>query len=216
MADPRDKGRELNEEEGASPSEQLIAACRGNNTELLQEIIANVGSEEKAALLLNDTKTVLGNHLYHEAASRGNYEVIDILLDQEGFECDPISTREGDTPLHSAIRYINSLPHPLSEHNSEFASSLLGMMLEAGSDPRIRNKGGLTATQLCDPSDVEIKRLLQDALEVEQNDGDFIVDEGDLASGGEEDVGSASDSDSDPEEYQREKEGREKARKGGE
>lgn len=89
-------------------------------------------------------------------------------------------------------------------------------MLEAGSDARIRNKGGLTPSQLCDPSDVESKRVLQDAVEVGMNEGDFIVDERDLASGGEEDdVGSASDSDFDPEEYRREKERREK-RGGGE
>jgi ankyrin repeat protein len=133
-----------------------------------------------------------------------------MLLDQDGFECDPISTREGDTPLHSAIRYINSLPHPLSSHNQEFASSLLTMMTEAGSDPRIRNKGGLTPAQLCDPSDTESKRLLNDALDVGMNSGDYIVDQGDIASGGEEeDAGSASDSDFDPEEYAREKARRE-------
>lgn len=29
-------------------------------------------SEKEAADLLNNTKTVMGNHLYHEAAARGN------------------------------------------------------------------------------------------------------------------------------------------------
>jgi hypothetical protein len=87
------------------------------------------------------------------------------------------------------------------------------MMLEAGSDPRIRNKGGLTPAQLCDPSDTESKRLLNDALAVEMNAGDFIVDQGDIASGGEEDdAGSASDSDFDPEEYRREKARREQGK----
>jgi hypothetical protein len=55
-----------------------------------------------------------------------------MLLDQEGFECDPINKREGDTPLHSAVRWANEV----SEDQMEFASSLIEMMLEAGSDPR--------------------------------------------------------------------------------
>ena len=60
-------------------------------------------------------------------------EIIDMLLDQEGFECDPINRREGDTPLHSAVRWANELP----SDQQEYASSLLEMMLEAGSDPRL-------------------------------------------------------------------------------
>ncbi len=55
-----------------------------------------------------------------------------MLLDQEGFECDPINRREGDTPLHSAVRWANEV----REDQREFASSLIEMMLEAGSDPR--------------------------------------------------------------------------------
>jgi hypothetical protein len=55
-----------------------------------------------------------------------------MLLDQEGFECDPVNKREGDTPLHSAVRWANEV----SEEQKEYASSLIGMMLEAGSDPR--------------------------------------------------------------------------------
>lgn len=55
-----------------------------------------------------------------------------MLLDQEGFECDPINKREGDTPLHTAVRWVNEQ----SAENQEFGSSLIEMMLEAGSDPR--------------------------------------------------------------------------------
>jgi len=59
------------EHDGASVKEQLVAACRGNNTELLTEILADRPDEE-ITKLLNETTTVLGNHLYHEAALRGN------------------------------------------------------------------------------------------------------------------------------------------------
>jgi hypothetical protein len=49
----------------------LIAACRGNNTELLDECLEDK-SDAEISKLLNETTTVMGNHLYHEAASRGN------------------------------------------------------------------------------------------------------------------------------------------------
>jgi hypothetical protein len=57
---------------GASPGELLIEAARRNNTDLLKEVIDGCGSAEKAAVLLNETKTVLGNYIYHEAALNGN------------------------------------------------------------------------------------------------------------------------------------------------
>ena len=136
-----------------------------------------------------------------------------MLLDQEGFECDPISRVEGDTPLHSAIRYLNTLDFPPSPEVLTFSQDLINMMIEAGSDPRIRNKASLTPSQLVDPRNGKLRLLLQDAVDINRDTGDFVVDD-DLADGGEEeDVGSASDSDFDPEEYRREKERREQERK---
>lgn len=41
---------------------------------------------------------------------------------------------EGDTPLHSAVRYVNQLPR--NAETEEYAKELIGMMCEAGSDPR--------------------------------------------------------------------------------
>ncbi len=93
--------------QGASVKELLIEACRRNNTDLLHEVLESRTDDEIAALL-NTTTTVMGNHLYHEAASHGNYEVIDALLDAPGFERDPVNRLEGDTPLHSAVRWVNS------------------------------------------------------------------------------------------------------------
>lgn len=60
--------------QGASVQEILIEACRRNNVDLLTQIIDETGNDAKMASLLNDTRTVMGNHLYHEAASRGNCE----------------------------------------------------------------------------------------------------------------------------------------------
>ncbi|KAL2016832.1 hypothetical protein VTK56DRAFT_2955 [Thermocarpiscus australiensis] len=163
------------EQEGASTSELLIEACRRNNTDLLAEVLASLPQdEEEIARVLNTTTTVLGNHLYHEAAARGHYEVIDMLLDQPGFECDPVSRAEGDTPLHAAVRWINGEP----EAQREFGNALVEMMLEAGSNPRVKNKGGLTPLQLVDPRNKGLRELIEKHMYAELNAGDFVpVDE---------------------------------------
>ncbi|KAL2268883.1 hypothetical protein VTJ83DRAFT_3729 [Remersonia thermophila] len=161
------------EHEGASTAELLIEACRRNNTDLLSEILSSppyADNEEAAAHLLNTTTTVLGNHLYHEAALRGNYEIIDMLLDQPGFECDPVNRADGDTPLHSAVRWINSEP----EAQRDFGNELVDMMLEAGSNPRAKNKAGLTPLQLVDPSNEGLKEVIRKHEYAALNAGDFV------------------------------------------
>lgn len=57
--------------QGASIEEQLIEACRRDNVELLTELLEDK-TDPEITRLLNETTTVMGNHLYHEAASRGN------------------------------------------------------------------------------------------------------------------------------------------------
>ena len=52
--------------------EQLVEACRRNNVDLLQEIISNCKNDDEISDLLNKTTSVMGNHLYHEAALQGN------------------------------------------------------------------------------------------------------------------------------------------------
>lgn len=134
-----------------------------------------------------------------------------MLLDQEGFECDPVNRMEGDTPLHSAIRHINDLnPTP---QTAEFASELISMMIEAGSDPRLKNKAKLTPYQLTDPNNKKLRQQLIDAVDIMQNQGDYIVAEEGGADGAEEEfddnyAGSASDSDFDPEEFKKEQQRR--------
>lgn len=61
----------LPRKQGASPQELLVEACRRNNVELMQETLEGK-SEAEQADLLNKTTTVMGNHLYHEAAANGN------------------------------------------------------------------------------------------------------------------------------------------------
>lgn len=135
-------------------------------------------------------------------------DIIDMLLDQDGFECDPINRSDGDTPLHCAVRYINSLPR--TQANDTFASELVSMMVDAGSDPRVKNRAQLTPAQLVDPANVALRRQLQDAIEITQNAGDF-VDADDAVGDDDEEIPEeyeGSDSDYDPEEFKREVEAR--------
>ncbi|KAF2963406.1 hypothetical protein GQX73_g10161 [Xylaria multiplex] len=156
--------------EGASVGEQLIEACRRNNTDLLTEIIQGCKSDKEISHLMNNTTSVMGNHLYHEAALQGNYEIIDMLLDQPEFECDPINRAEGDTPLHSAIRWINSEPPA----QRDFGNALVEMMLEAGSSTRVKNKAKLTPYQLVDPRNTGLRELIQRHEYTALNAGDFV------------------------------------------
>lgn len=92
-----------------------------------------------------------------------------MLLDQPNFECDPVTRREGDTPLHSAIRWINSEPPA----QRAFGNALVEMMLEAGSSPRVKNKGGLTPAQLVDPANPGLRELIQKHEYASLSAGDF-------------------------------------------
>lgn len=105
-------------------------------------------------------------------------EILDLLLDQPNFECDPVNRVEGDTPLHSAIRWINSEPPA----QREFGNALVEMMLEAGSNPRVKNKAKLTAYQLVDPRNKELKDIIQKHEYASLNQGDFVA-AGDVKNG---------------------------------
>ncbi|MCJ1302345.1 hypothetical protein MMC08_005148 [Hypocenomyce scalaris] len=118
----------------------------------------------------------------------GADEVLDTLLDQEGLEVDPIDRLEADTPLHKAVRFVNGL----SKSQWEAGGSLVELLLDAGADPRVRNKAKLKPMELVDPRNTELRGILQKG-EFAMMAGNDVVDEDD-----EEDddgpTGSASDS----------------------
>jgi len=93
---------------------------------------------------------------------------------------------ERDTPLHKAVRYVNSLD------KSEWVSAghpIVDILLDAGCDPRIRNKAKLKPVELADPRNTELRSMLQKA-EFAMTAGDDVVQEDDDGP-----TGSASDSD---------------------
>ncbi|OAL52919.1 ankyrin repeat domain-containing protein [Pyrenochaeta sp. DS3sAY3a] len=182
-------------DEGASPRELILEACRRNNTDLLEETIADLASAaskskkkpaEYVAGILNNARDGVGNGCLHVAATFGSYEVLDILLDQEGLEIDEIDRMEQDTPLHKAVRYVNSLD------KSEWAPvghPIVDILIDAGCDPRIRNKAKLKPVELVDPRNTELRSILQKGEFSMQAGGDVVEDDDDGP------TGSASDSD---------------------
>lgn len=59
-------------------------------------------------------------------------DALDLLLDQEGLEVDPLDRLEEDTPLHKAVRFVNGL----SKSDWPSGSALVELLLDAGADPR--------------------------------------------------------------------------------
>jgi len=93
---------------------------------------------------------------------------------------------EQDTPLHKAVRYVNSLD------KSEWASAghpIVEILLDAGCDPRIRNKAKLKPFELVDPRNTELRSILQKGEFAMQAGGDVVEEDDDGP------TGSASDSD---------------------
>lgn len=182
------------DEDGASPRELILEACRRNNTTLLEETLADlakgakkIGKKEKdyVAETLNKAADGVGNGCLHVAATYGAYDVLDIILDQEGVEIDNIDRMEHDTPLHKAVRYVNTL------NKSDWESAghpIVDILLDAGCDPRIRNKAKLKPLELVDPRNTVLRAELQKAEYALQAGGDVVADDDDGP------AGSASDS----------------------
>lgn len=123
------------DDEGASPKEQLIEACRRNNASLLGEVFASkpLNSDASAiAQFLNSTTDALGLGALHVAAKHGSYEILDMILDQEMVEIDGVEKRDGDTCLHVAVRYCNGL----DETDWEHGRAVVDILVDAGCDPR--------------------------------------------------------------------------------
>ncbi|KAI9891365.1 MAG: hypothetical protein M1814_002878 [Vezdaea aestivalis] len=179
-------------DEGATPRELLLECSRRNNTSLLNDVVKDISSSvpqgkgiAKVAETLNKAVDGIGNHLLHLAATYGSYEVLDVLLDQEGLEVDPLDRLEKDTPLHKAVRYANGL----TVESREAGSQIVELLIDAGSDPRIRNKAKLKPVELVDPRNTSLRLVLQKAEYAATAGADVVVADDDDGP-----TGSASDS----------------------
>lgn len=140
-------------------------------------------SKEQIATFFNNTTDTMGNHLLHVCATYGAYDVMDSLLDIEMLECDPLTRRDKETPLHCAVKYAN-------EREIELGEAMVKMLTEAGGDPRVKDAHGRKPAELCTPRAEAVRTLLREQ--------EYIMNEGLKSADNEEDegaTGSASDSD---------------------
>ncbi|KAK3076904.1 hypothetical protein LTS18_011686 [Coniosporium uncinatum] len=174
------------DDEGATPTEQILESCRRNNPTLLTTVLSTLPSPTAIAHTLNTAKNALGASALHVAARAGSYEVLDVLLDQEGVEIDGTDRMEGDTALHCAVRFCNGL----DKDEWEEGGAVVEILLDAGCDPRLRNKAKLRPIDLVDPRNTELRSILQKAEFSIAMAGDVVEEDGDDGP-----TGSGSDSD---------------------
>ncbi|EDO02923.1 hypothetical protein SS1G_05400 [Sclerotinia sclerotiorum 1980 UF-70] len=217
MADPRDVEYE---EEEATIDEQLLLAITRGSIGTFNEVLERFDSSAAAVEYLNthplgffDGLKRFGveakNVAAHVAASLGQHRIMDELLEQEGFECDPINSN-GETPLHCAVKWINreGRINRMGRNVWEDGLEMVKMMLRDGSDPRIRDNDGYRAEDMVNPDNIELKRVFADFDYDFGTDGDEGEEaapeknglDPDLVNGDEEDVRSVySGSDSEEE-----------------
>ncbi|EPS27650.1 hypothetical protein POX_e06636 [Penicillium oxalicum] len=170
------------DDEGASPRELVVEACRRDQPHLIEQVLHDMESQsnEDVAKFFNEVTDSMGNHALHICATYGSYDVMDALFDIQYFECDPLTRVDKDTPLHTAVRYAN-------EKDAELGAEMIAMMCEAGCDPRVRNKHGQKPADLV-YNNAAIKQTLASA--------EYILAEGIQNNDGNgSEAGSASDSD---------------------
>ncbi|CAF9913953.1 MAG: hypothetical protein GOMPHAMPRED_008070 [Gomphillus americanus] len=175
-------------DEGASPRELLFESCRRNNPALLQTILSTL-SAVKTAELINNSRDGIGNYPLHVAAQYGSFEVLDHLLDQEDVEVDPVDRMEGDTPLHKAVRWANANWDEDDRQQREAGVLLVELLIDAGADARVRNKGKLKAVELVDPRNSVLRLVLQKAeyaILLGEGEEDDNMDQGGVGSGSDD------------------------------
>ncbi|KAG8219242.1 hypothetical protein J3R82DRAFT_81 [Butyriboletus roseoflavus] len=155
-------------------NKQLLAAARqdGNVEELLTSLEYRDSEDEDILLFdVNCTDFVLS----------GSVENVNLLIEADGCDVDP-QNYAGDTPLHLAVQI----------HHRETRHAIVSALVEtAGAIDSIRlvNKAGQTPNALAKiyfPNDTEVSLLTTPpARQV-----NALLDEDDIASGGEGDSGS--------------------------
>jgi len=151
--------------EGAPPIERVLAACRADAVEQLEEVLA-----EGNQINFNTTDAV-GNTALHLAAKSFSLDCLEILLRQDGITVDKVNIIEGNTPLHIAALNIKDV---------SISEAIIAALLQAGSNPKLLNKEGRKPLDLISPHQQDlqpIRNLLLNAnlnidLEVEDEDSD--------------------------------------------
>lgn len=167
------------EERGAKATERLLAAAKTDNEAMLEEALAELED-------INGTDG-MGNTALHYAVQNASTNVLETILCHDTCDVD-IRNRNGDTPLHIAVR------NRWEEHEG-LRLYLLENLLEAGADTLIKNRYNEKPVDLVPPnpapgSDDELVRKALRAAVAERAvaskgdiaDDDDVFDPNDVAS----------------------------------
>ena len=138
--------------------------------------------QEKLAELINTTKEVITDNTPLHLACQLETGVYRYSIGHRGVEIDP-QNRDGETPLHLAVKYTNN-------EEPEHGYFIVDNMLDAGSDPRIKDKHNLKPKDYVSSDHEKLIELLESAeyaISMEPTEAEQLAEF--------EDEGSASDSD---------------------
>ena len=80
-------------------------------------------------------------------------DVMDELLNVELLECDPLTRRDKETPIHRAVAYAN-------EREVELGEAMAKMLVDAGGDPRVKDRLGRKPAEICTPRTEDLRAML--------------------------------------------------------
>ncbi|CCJ28876.1 unnamed protein product [Pneumocystis jirovecii] len=150
------------EYDSASPGEILLAACYQENPDLLNQILDD---ELTDIHLLNNSRDGVGNTALHLSVQHGSIACLNILLDIQDLEMNSKNFLEENTPLHKAVEY--------QYKDKDIALEMIESLINAGADPRIKNKMKQKPIDLVDRKNNDIQSILKKAelaYFIEKND----------------------------------------------
>ncbi|PVU95746.1 hypothetical protein BB561_001634 [Smittium simulii] len=134
--------------DGATKEEQLLAACKLEQLELLKTVL-----NSKTGVNINATDGV-GNTALHYACQSSSLSCIELLLSVKNIKVNLANRMELETPLHKAL-------HDLSE--PDLTRHIVGLLVEHGADPRLKNRIGQRPIDLVPLSIKPIRTMLLQA-----------------------------------------------------
>ncbi|KAI9315934.1 ankyrin [Dichotomocladium elegans] len=150
--------------EGASQNEIMLAACRNDQDDLLEEVL-KTGDVD-----INFTDSI-GDTALHYAAKYGSLACLHVLLTVENIKLNTKDRIEQDTPLHKAVKYKD-------DHDTAIA--IVQALLEAGCDARAQNREKQTPVDIVDPEDEDMKELFDQIFAADElADSDIAEDPAD-------------------------------------
>ncbi|KAI8068499.1 ankyrin repeat-containing domain protein [Gongronella butleri] len=149
-------------DEGASNNELLLAACRNDQEDVVEELL------ESGSVDIGYTDGA-GNTAAHLAAKAGAIGCLEHLVNLDEIDLNVKNRMEGYTPLHYAVEF--------QQEHVEMAIAMVDILLQGGADPKIENRNKLTAAMMVLPENKELKQLLSKAVVMDQFDDDDIADD---------------------------------------